>query len=135
MTGGRVVILGPTGRNFAAGMSGGLAYVLDEKGSFKLNTNLQMVDLETLGEEDEEEVKEVHEMIRRHAEYTKSDVAWRVLDLWDELLPKFVRVIPKDYKRMLLAMKRAHSAGLSGEEAIQAAFEENKNDLARVAGN
>jgi glutamate synthase (ferredoxin) len=132
MTGGRVVVLGPTGRNFAAGMSGGIAYVLDEKGNFKGRCNPQMVDLEKL---EEEEIKEVHEMIRRHAEYTKSDVAWRVLDLWDEMLPKFVRVIPKDYKRVLLAMNRVKEQGLSGDEAIMAAFEENKRDLARVAGN
>ena len=134
MTGGRVVVLGPIGRNFAAGMSGGIAYVLDEKGDFKGRCNPQMVELEKL-EDEAAEIEQVHEMIRRHAEYTKSDLAWKVLDLWDEMLPKFVRVIPKDYKRVLLAMTKMKEAGLSGEEAIMAAFEENKRDLARVAGN
>ncbi|MFQ5593584.1 MAG: glutamate synthase large subunit [Anaerolineae bacterium] len=133
MTGGRVVVIGPTGRNFAAGMSGGLAYVLDEAGDFHVRCNQSMVHLERL--EDEEEIEEVESMILRHARYTDSDVAWRVLALWDELAPKFVKVFPKDYKRMLEAIERVRAAGLSGEEAIMVAFEENKRDLARVGGN
>ncbi|MFQ5341263.1 MAG: glutamate synthase large subunit [Anaerolineae bacterium] len=133
MTGGRVVVIGPTGRNFAAGMSGGLAYVLDEAGDFHIRCNQSMVYLERL--EDEEEIEEVESMILRHARYTDSDVAWRVLALWDELAPKFVKVFHKDYKRMLEAIKRVREAGLSGEEAIMIAFEENKRDLARVSGN
>jgi len=133
MTGGRVVVIGPTGRNFAAGMSGGLVYVLDETGDFHTRCNQSMVHLERL--EDEEEIKEVESMILRHARYTDSDVAWRVLAFWDELVPKFVKVFPKDYKRMLEAIERVRAAGLSGEEAIMIAFEENKRDLARVSGN
>ncbi len=133
MTGGRVVVIGPTGRNFAAGMSGGLAYVLDEAGDFHVRCNQGMVHLERL--EDEEEIEEVESMILRHARYTDSDVAWRVLAFWDELVPKFVKVFPKDYKRMLEAIERVRAAGLSGEEAIMVAFEENKRDLARVSGN
>jgi glutamate synthase (ferredoxin) len=133
MTGGRVVVIGPTGRNFAAGMSGGIAYVLDEAGDFHTRCNQDMVHLERL--EDEEEIKEVESMILQHARYTDSDVAWRVLALWDELVPKFVKVFPKDYKRMLEAIERVRAAGLSGEEAIMIAFEENKRDLARVSGN
>ncbi|RME43361.1 MAG: glutamate synthase subunit alpha, partial [Chloroflexi bacterium] len=133
MTGGRVVVLGPTGRNFAAGMSGGIAYVLDEAGDFHRRCNQEMVHLERL--EDEEEIQEVYDMILRHARYTDSDVGWRVLALWDEMVPKFVKVFPKDYKRALEAMKRVRAMGLGGEEAVMAAFEENKRDMARVSGN
>jgi glutamate synthase domain-containing protein 2/glutamate synthase domain-containing protein 1/glutamate synthase domain-containing protein 3 len=132
MTGGRVVVLGSTGRNFAAGMSGGLAYVLDEEGDFSIHCNQEMVDLEPLNSNDTEEVKE---MIERHIEYTGSDKGKRVLANWGSLVDKFVRVIPKDYKRMLQAMERVQEKGLSGDEALMAAFEENKKDLARVSGN
>ncbi len=133
MTGGRVVVLGATGRNFAAGMSGGVAYVLDEAGDFASRCNQQMVDLETL--EDATEIAEVEGMIRRHADYTNSELAWRILGDWDKKVPKFVKVMPKDYKRMLEAFDRMEAAGLSGEEAVMAAFEQNKNDQARVSGN
>ncbi len=132
MTGGRVVVLGPTGRNFAAGMSGGIAYVLDESGDFHRHCNKDMVYLEKM---ESEEAKEVEEMIRKHAEYTKSGLAKKILSSWDEMALRFVKVMPKDYKRMLEAMKRVKEAGLSGEEAVMAAFEENKRDLARVSGN
>ncbi|MGQ0792932.1 MAG: glutamate synthase large subunit [Deltaproteobacteria bacterium] len=133
MTGGRVVILGETGRNFAAGMSGGVAYILDEAGDFHSKCNQDMVYLERL--EDDYEIRELKSMIRRHAEYTKSDKAQMTLAAWSDALPKFVKVMPKDYKRMTLAMKRAEAAGLGGEEAVMAAFEDNKRDLARVGGN
>jgi glutamate synthase (ferredoxin) len=133
MTGGRVVVLGSTGRNFAAGMSGGTAYVLDEAGDFHTRCNHEMVLLERL--EDEEEIEEVREMIRRHAEYTESRLARTILASWEEKVPRFVKVFPKDYKRALEAMKRVEAQGLSGEEAVMAAFEENKRDLARVSGN
>src|SRR5712691_10598454 len=86
ITGGRVVVLGPTGRNFAAGMSGGAAYVFDEDGSFKNRCNLETVTLERL---DEGELQEVEEMIRRHAAYTDSDRAWQILALWEDTAPKF----------------------------------------------
>ncbi len=133
MTGGHVVVLGLTGRNFAAGMSGGLAFVLDVQGNFTDRCNKQMVELGRLDKE--EEIKLAHGMIERHARLTGSTCAKHILDLWDEMLPKFVRVIPKDYKRVLEAMERVKSAGLSGEQAIMAAFEENVRDLARVGGN
>jgi len=133
MTGGRVVVLGSTGRNFGAGMSGGIAYVLDEAGDFPGRCNQEMVYLEEL--EDKSEIEEVKGMIRQHAEYTNSELAWRMLGDWDRKIPKFVKVIPKDYKRMLEAFERVEALGLSGEEAVMAAFEENKNDLARVSGN
>ncbi len=133
MTGGRVVVLGPTGRNFAAGMSGGLAYVLDVKGDFAKRCNLQMVELETL--QDADEIVSLRAMIERHVQYTKSKLARQILDLWEEMIPKFVKVIPKDYKRVLEALKRVQSQGLSGDQAIMAAFEENVRDLSRVGGN
>ncbi len=133
MTGGRVVVLGRTGRNFAAGMSGGIAYVLDEAGDFHSRCNQEMIGLERL--EDATEIKELKGMIQRHLEYTNSSLAERVLVQWDKLVPKFVKVMPKDYKRMLEAFREVEAAGLSGEEAVMAAFEQNKNDQARVGGN
>ncbi|MDZ7379664.1 MAG: glutamate synthase subunit alpha, partial [candidate division KSB1 bacterium] len=133
MTGGRVVVLGQTGRNFAAGMSGGIAYVLDEADEFRSRCNLETVTLEPLN--DPKEIAEVRDLIQRHARYTRSERGWRVLAMWDELLPKFVKVMPKDYQRMLEAVRRAEAAGLSGDEAIMVAFEDNKNDAARVSGN
>ncbi|MFZ5595550.1 MAG: glutamate synthase large subunit [Bacillota bacterium] len=133
MTGGRVVVLGPTGRNFAAGMSGGIAYVLDGDGTFPRRCNTEMVLLEKLEREDE--IKEVKEMIRRHLDYTGSLRARWVLDNWDVLEQKFVRVVPKDYKRMMEAIERAGEAGLSGDEAIMTAFEENIKDVSRISGN
>ncbi|MCI0379505.1 MAG: glutamate synthase-related protein, partial [Gemmataceae bacterium] len=132
MTGGRVVVLGPTGRNFAAGMSGGIAYVLDEKGDFSKRCNLEMVKLFKL--EDDAEIEEVRSMIKKHAEYTKSDRAWKVLALWEEMLPRFVKVYPNDYRRVIETQKRFKESGLSDEEAIMAAFEENAHDVARVGG-
>jgi glutamate synthase (ferredoxin) len=132
MTGGRVVVLGPTGRNFAAGMSGGVAYVLDEAGDFERRCNKQMVGLEKLA--DAAEIEEVRQLIQRHADYTKSQRASKILAQWEKQLGKFVKVMPKDYKRMLQAIKQARESGLSGEDAVMAAFEENANDLARVGG-
>jgi len=115
MTGGRVVVIGETGRNFAAGMSGGVAYVLDEAGDFKLRCNLNMVDLEPLIAD--EDVEEVKELLRRHVRYTQSTVAERVLKQWDALQPKFVKVMPKDYKRVINAIKRAQLEGIPWEQA------------------
>ncbi|OEH85519.1 glutamate synthase subunit alpha [Desulfuribacillus stibiiarsenatis] len=133
MTGGRVVVLGKTGRNFAAGMSGGIAYVLDTNNSFKNLCNMEMVGLETL--ETAKEIEEVKAMIEKHVAFTKSSHAQSILDRWDEMVSKFVKVIPKDFKRMMEAIERAQEAGLSGTEAVMAAFEENKNDQSRVSGN
>jgi glutamate synthase (ferredoxin) len=133
MTGGRVVVLGQTGRNFAAGMSGGEAYVLDELGDFSTRVNRQGLELERL--DDPAELEEVRQMIQRHADYTRSQLAFKVLALWEEMAPKFVKVMPKDYKRMLECIKRAKAGGLNGEEALMAAFEENARDLARVGGS
>ncbi|HEY3305459.1 MAG TPA: glutamate synthase large subunit, partial [Candidatus Binatia bacterium] len=132
MTGGRVVVIGKTGRNFAAGMSGGVAYVLDEDGDFKSRCNLETIQLERL---DEADLREVEEMLKRHATYTHSSRAWQLLAFWEEAAPKFVKVMPQDYRRMLEALRQAESQGLVGDEAVMAAFEANKNDAARVSGN
>jgi glutamate synthase (ferredoxin) len=131
MTGGRVVVLGETGRNFAAGMSGGVAYVLDEVGDFAIRCNAQMVGLEKL---DSEEAEQLRLLIKRHADFTKSQKAYKVLALWDDMVPKFVKVMPKDYKRVLQAIRKAENEGLSGDEALNAAFEANARDVARVGG-
>ncbi len=132
MTGGRVAVIGPTGRNFAAGMSGGMAYVYDPAGDFEERCNTDSVFLEPAGEEDGAELRE---MIERHLEYTGSEVARSLLSDWRTSLDRFVKVIPKDYKRMLAHIRRARESGLSGDDALMAAFEENKRDLARVSGN
>ena len=132
MTGGRVVVLGPTGKNFAAGMSGGIAYVLDEHAGFERRCNKEMVNLFRL--DDEEERAEVRRMIQKHADYTGSELAWKVLGLWASLAPKFVKVYPNDYRRVIETQKRYKASGLSDEEAIMAAFEENAHDTMRVGG-
>ncbi|MEZ5287721.1 MAG: glutamate synthase large subunit [Vicinamibacterales bacterium] len=107
MTGGRVIVLGTTGRNFAAGMSGGVACVLDGDGTFRGRCNTAMVDLEAL--EDEQEVARVHELIARHAVLTGSAVAQRVLDDWSAMQARFVVVMPRDYKRVRAAEARARA--------------------------
>ncbi|MNS13529.1 Ferredoxin-dependent glutamate synthase 1 [compost metagenome] len=132
MTGGRVVVLGGTGRNFAAGMSGGIAYVYDPEGTFLDRCNLEMVLLERV--EEAEEAEELRSLIGRHVEYTESAVGRKVLDNWNESLASFVRVIPKDYKRMLQQIRKVQDQGLQGEAALLAAFEANMRELAR-AGN
>ncbi|MFG6098702.1 glutamate synthase large subunit [Leptothoe sp. ISB3NOV94-8A] len=133
MTGGKVVVLGTTGRNFAAGMSGGIAYVLDEAGDFATRCNTEMVDLERLKEA--EEIADLREMIEKHHRYTGSHKAKTVIDHWESVLPKFVRVIPRDYKRVIQSLQQALQDGLSGDDALSAAFEANIKDVARVAGN
>ena len=98
MTGGRVIILGPTGRNFAAGMSGGIAYVLDENGQFPQKINNPLVDLDPL---DDEDVEFIQRMLRRHFQYTRSERADEVLRKWEKLAPKFVKLFPREYKQAL----------------------------------
>ena len=133
MTGGIVVALGKTGRNFAAGMSGGIAYVLDDDGTFEGRCNIEMVELMHL--DDVDETLLVRGMIERHLEYTDSPVAERILANWPVNVGKFVKVLPLDYGRMLEAFAAVEAEGLSGDVAAMAAFELNKNDLARVSGN
>ncbi len=133
MTGGSVVILGRTGRNFAAGMSGGVAYVIDWDGAFKSRCNLEMVNLESL--QDEFEINEIKTQIESHQKLTGSPLAGRILNDWGHIVPIFVKVIPQDYQRMLKAFEEVRSAGLSGDEAVKAAFELNSKELSRVSGN
>ncbi|HEY5639096.1 MAG TPA: glutamate synthase subunit alpha, partial [Dehalococcoidia bacterium] len=99
MTGGRAVIIGRTGRNFAAGMSGGIAYVYDPDGDFHIRCNQEMVDLEKL--DDAEDLDLVRGLLERHREYTGSTVAERMLADWPKIAKKFVKVMPQDYKRVL----------------------------------
>jgi glutamate synthase (ferredoxin) len=116
MTGGRVVVLGRTGRNFAAGMSGGIAYVLDESGDFETRCNQEMVSLDRLT--DPADMEEAQELIGKHARHTGSTVAARILEFWEHYQGKFVKVTPHDYQRALLAMRRAEEQGLDWEEAV-----------------
>jgi len=104
MTGGRTVILGPTGRNFAAGMSGGIAYVWDPASELGKNCNKEMVELEKL--DADEDIAELKQLIENHKKYTGSSVAEEVLSNWDQLLKEFVKVMPTDYKRVLEEQKR-----------------------------
>ncbi|MNI37284.1 Ferredoxin-dependent glutamate synthase 1 [compost metagenome] len=133
MTGGRVVVLGATGRNFAAGMSGGIAYVLDQNGDLASKVNQEMVHLESL--EETYEMNELKTMIQHHATFTDSSVAHRVLNHWEAYVWKFVKIIPKDYKRMFDAIEQVKRSGLSQQEAVMVAFEANMKDISRVGGN
>jgi glutamate synthase (NADPH) large chain len=132
MTGGRVVVLGSTGRNFAAGMSGGIAYVLDEDEDFAERCNKEMVLLYRLRYP--EETSFLKDLVFRHAQLTGSARANKVLVDWDYFMPRFVRVVPNDYNRVLQAQRKMRETGLSPEEAEMAAFEENVQDVARVGG-
>jgi len=100
MTKGLVLVLGTAGRNFAAGMSGGVAYVLDADGDFAGHCNLSMVELDPMEERDLETVKD---LLHRHFEYTGSTVAWRLLSGWKEYARKFVKVMPVEYRKVLAA--------------------------------
>ena len=99
MTGGRVVILGEIGKNFGAGMSGGIAYILDEKHNLKSLINKEMVELERLN--DDQEINEVREMIEKYVQYTGSKEGAKILENWKKEIPKFIKVMPTDYKRAL----------------------------------
>jgi glutamate synthase (ferredoxin) len=135
MTGGQVIVLGETGRNFAAGMSGGVAYVYDIDGLFRKRLNPDMVNLYHLIECGDSEIEMVKSTIGKHVTYTESPRGKFLLENWDAELPKFFKVLPRDYERMLEAFKRVEELGLTGDEAAMAAFEENLKDLARVGGN
>lgn len=133
MTGGRVVVLGDTGRNFAAGMSGGIAYVYDPDGTLIKRCNLEMVLLERV--ENPKEAEVLFGMIQRHSIYTDSSLAQQILADWDHRLKQFVRVIPKDYKRMMLQIEKAEDKGFVGDEALLAAFEANMRELSHSGAN
>jgi glutamate synthase domain-containing protein 3 len=107
MTGGRIVVLGCTGRNFAAGMSGGIAYVLDVDGELTARCNTDLVGFDEIGASD---AIELHELIEEHHLRTLSTVAARILESWDEWLPRFVKVMPHDYKRALADLATAEHA-------------------------
>jgi glutamate synthase (NADPH/NADH) large chain len=123
MTGGRVVILGSVGKNFAAGMSGGIAYVLppEDDDSFRKLCNQEMVLLESL--DDSREIDEVKKMIENHVSHTNSVVGKYVLHHWEASVSRIIKVIPKDYKEMLESIEEVRKTGLEGEEAIMTAFE------------
>jgi glutamate synthase domain-containing protein 2/glutamate synthase domain-containing protein 1/glutamate synthase domain-containing protein 3 len=135
MTGGRVVVLGPTGRNFAAGMSGGFAFVLDEDGTFAARVNATMTDqLEAL---DEGDAIEVRDLVAEHLERTGSPVARRVLDAFEELLPRFVKVFPTDYKRVLAeraAAEQAASGASTNGDVPAPRADEFKGEAVDVVG-
>ncbi|MHB1583126.1 MAG: glutamate synthase large subunit [Acidimicrobiales bacterium] len=118
MTGGRVVVLGPTGRNFGAGMSGGIAYVYDPDRTFGERFNPEMVDAEPLATDDRSWLEHV---VVRHLEETASVVAGRLLADWDRAVDEFVKVMPRDYRRVLEATRRAKEEGRSVDDAVMAA--------------
>ena len=123
MTGGRVVILGKTGKNFAAGMSGGIAYVLDEDNDLYTRINKEMVFSEEVG--NKYDVMELKDMIKEHVALTNSEKGKEILDNFSEYLPKFKKVIPYDYNRMLMAIVQMEEKGLSSEQAQIEAFYAN----------
>ena len=121
MTGGKIAILGPTGRNFAAGMSGGIAYVYDPDGLLPENLNAEMVELENLDDEDSEDVAWLHSMLVAHVDATESAVGARILNDWKNNLKHFTKVMPRDFKRVLEAIADAERTGRDVDEAIMAA--------------
>jgi len=135
MTGGQVIVLGETGRNFAAGMSGGIAYVYDIDGLFEKRLNKEMVNLYRLIECGDEDIARIKTEIEKHVELTGSARGKFLLDNWKAELPKFFKVFPRDYERMLECFRKVEEQGLTGDEAAMAAFEENLKDLSRVGGN
>jgi glutamate synthase (ferredoxin) len=133
MTGGRVVVLGETGRNFAAGMSGGTAFVLDADGRFASRCNKQLVGLGPV--EDPEELAALRALIEKHVELTRSENGRRLLERFAETAKRLVKVMPHDYRRVLDAQARMRQKGMTPQEAEMAAFEANTADAARAGGN
>lgn len=124
MTGGKVVVLGETGKNFAAGMSGGVVYILaSDKEAFLSLCNKESVEFESFATHEEEE--EVRQMILSHYHYTLSSKAAIILSNWDEYASQFVKVIPKDYKQMIQRIAEQENSGKSHEEAVMSAFLES----------
>ena len=120
MTGGVVAVLGVTGRNFAAGMSGGIAYVLDEHQLFDTLCNLDMVDLESLWQEEDRRI--LHDLIRRHEKWTGSRQARGILEDWHEMAGKFVKVVPIDYRRALERLRQREAVGDDAAPATEEVF-------------
>lgn len=125
MTGGKVVVLGRTGKNFAAGMSGGIAYVLDESNDLYKRLNKEMINIETLT--DKYEINELKQLIMDHVNNTNSEVGKRILDDFAGYLPKFKKIIPVDYERMMNTMVSLEEKGMSSEQASIEAFYKIKN--------
>ena len=126
MTGGSMLCLGKTGRNFGAGMSGGVAYIFDEDGDFvSKRLNREMVKVYPLVECDDDEILTVKNLISDHVKHTQSARGQDLLENWDSFSSKFLKILPEDYERVLLALKKAEERGLEGDDAVQAAFEEN----------
>ena len=125
MTGGRVVVLGGTGKNFAAGMSGGIAYVLDEENHLYRNLNKEMIRIEKV--DNPYDKQELREMLEKHVAATHSEKGRRVLEHFEEYVPKFKKIIPNDYKRMLTLSAKLEEKGLSSEQAQIEAFYESLN--------
>ncbi len=120
MTGGKVLIIGKTGRNFGAGMSGGMAYVYNENGKFENKCNMELIILEQLNNEDKEDLKQ---MLQNHYKYTNSQKAKNMLDNFDIEINKFIKVIPKAYKEVIEQIKLAKEEGLSDDDAMMKAFQ------------
>lgn len=125
MTGGKVVVLGTTGKNFAAGMSGGVAYVLDMENDLYKRLNKEMISIESVT--DKYEVSELKQLIMDHVNYTNSDIGKKILDDFENYLPKFKKIIPKDYKKMMNMIVAFEEKGLSREKAAIEAFYKVKN--------
>lgn len=125
MTGGKVVVLGTTGKNFAAGMSGGIAYVLDLDSRLYQKVNKAMVNIERVT--DKYDVQELKGMIQEHVAYTNSEVGKKILDNFKEYLPKFKKIIPEDYEKMMSTIIQMEEKGLSREKAKIEAFNLIKN--------
>jgi glutamate synthase (NADPH/NADH) len=130
MTGGTVVVLGKTGRNFAAGMSGGVAYVLDLDGKFRSRCNPELVDLDKV--EEEEDITTLKMMIQQHQRHTNSLLAREVLADFDNLLPKFIKVFPRDYKRVLANMKEESATKEAADLAAKEVEEAEEQDEAEL---
>ena len=123
MTRRRFVVLGATGKNFAAGMSGGIAYVLDEKSNLYRNLNKEMISIELV--ESKYDIAELKNMIEKHVTHTGSEKGKEILTHFDEYLPKFKKIIPNDYKRMMMLSAQMEDKGLSSEQAQIEAFYES----------
>lgn len=132
MTGGKAVILGPTGKNFAAGMSGGIAYVLDEENALYRNINKEMVSMEEVSQKADR--KELKTLIREHVEKTGSKKGQQILDDFDAYLPKFKKIIPDDYKKILKLSLHYEELGMDPQQAQVEAFYESTGQK-RTGGN
>ena len=115
MTGGRIVVIGPTGRNFAAGMSGGIAYIWDREGHFAKKCNMGMVEI--FGVKEQKDIQELKGMIEKHLKYTASTVAKHILERWDKVLPQFVKIYPRDFRRVVEETEKAREAEMAKKAA------------------